>query len=164
MSIGENIKRVRKAKGFTQAKLAAKMGIPYQQISQYERGLVEPKFKTVCKIADALNACITDFYDDSEISAMSEEKTDKVIEHDYSVMEKEIADLKEHIMIIEDIIGADKENNKSLFTPEFIELCKIARKSDPLDLMYVTALLKHLYRREHNTQQNEDTQDHTEND
>lgn len=38
-------------------KLAAKMGIPYQQISQYERGLVEPKFKTVCKIADAIN-CI----------------------------------------------------------------------------------------------------------
>ena len=54
MTIGERIKEFRLKAGLTQSELAAKLGIPYQSIGQWERGLRSPKIETLQKIAEAL--------------------------------------------------------------------------------------------------------------
>lgn len=54
-SIGENIRRVRKAAGMTQEELAAKAGMYKGSIAQYERGLRSPKNEYIKKIASALD-------------------------------------------------------------------------------------------------------------
>ena len=55
MTVGERIKAARKKAGMTQKELADKLGIPYQGISQYERGIRNPKIDTLVKIADILD-------------------------------------------------------------------------------------------------------------
>lgn len=55
MKSGERIKKVRLEKGITQTELAQKLGIPYQSIGQWERGIRNPKRETLQKIADALD-------------------------------------------------------------------------------------------------------------
>ena len=54
MTIGERIKELRKQQGMTQSDLAKKLGIPYQSIGQWERGIRTPKFNTISRIIDAL--------------------------------------------------------------------------------------------------------------
>ena len=58
MTIGERIKEFRLRAGLTQSELAEKLGIPYQSIGQWERGLRSPKIETLQKIADALNVSL----------------------------------------------------------------------------------------------------------
>ena len=53
-SIGENIRRARKAAGMTQEELAAKAGMYKGSIAQYEQGLRNPKKEYIQKIASAL--------------------------------------------------------------------------------------------------------------
>ena len=55
MSIGENIRRIRKDKKLTQKELGEKLeGISQQQIGQWENGIKIPKLETIQKIATAL--------------------------------------------------------------------------------------------------------------
>lgn len=54
MTTGQRLKMARKKAGLTQAELAAKLNIPYQSISQWERDLRQPKAETLEKIAEAL--------------------------------------------------------------------------------------------------------------
>lgn len=54
MSIGKNIKKFRKERGFTQKKLGELSGINEVQIRQYELGKANPKTETLEKIASAL--------------------------------------------------------------------------------------------------------------
>lgn len=59
MSIGENIKRLRKEKNITQKELGERMGgISQQQIGQWENGNKYPKLETIRKIAAALQVTI----------------------------------------------------------------------------------------------------------
>ena len=58
MTVGERIKAARKKAGMTQKELADKLGIPYQGISQYERGIRNPKIDTLVKIADSLGVTL----------------------------------------------------------------------------------------------------------
>lgn len=55
MTIGENIKRIRKEKHLSQRELGEKLGISQQMIGQYENNPTPPKLETVQKIAEALN-------------------------------------------------------------------------------------------------------------
>ena len=52
--IGENLKRARKNKGWTQEQTAEMTGISSVMLSQYERGVRNPKLDIIRKIADAL--------------------------------------------------------------------------------------------------------------
>ena len=54
MHTGELIKQARIAQGLTQADLAERLNVTPQAISQYERGVKNPKIETVKKIATAL--------------------------------------------------------------------------------------------------------------
>lgn len=61
MTIGENIKHIRKQKGLTQKQLSELSGINESQIRRYELGLnnSNPKIETVQKIAAALNVPVS---------------------------------------------------------------------------------------------------------
>lgn len=59
-TIGQRIAEERKKAGMTQAQLAAKLNVTPQNISQYERGIKNPKIGTLNKIANALGVPITE--------------------------------------------------------------------------------------------------------
>jgi DNA-binding XRE family transcriptional regulator len=56
--LAKNIKRYRKEVGFTQDELADKIGVNQKTVSFYESDLKTPGFKTVVKIAKALDVSI----------------------------------------------------------------------------------------------------------
>lgn len=62
LTIGENIKKYRKAKGFTQKELAESVGVAAITIQQYERNVREPKMDTVVRLAQALGISVADLY------------------------------------------------------------------------------------------------------
>ncbi|MFP4616230.1 MAG: helix-turn-helix domain-containing protein [Thiohalorhabdus sp.] len=53
--IGSLVRRTRKARGFTQAQLGAKVGLRQATISQIENGSPEAKLETILKILGALD-------------------------------------------------------------------------------------------------------------
>ena len=55
MTIGDNIKKYRIERGYTQKQLGEKCGMSEAMIRQYELGLRKPKLENRKKIADALN-------------------------------------------------------------------------------------------------------------
>lgn len=60
MTIGENIKRIRKEKNLTQKKLGEMCGIAEPTIRKYESNKLNPKIETIDKIASALGVNIVD--------------------------------------------------------------------------------------------------------
>ena len=58
--VGENIKRIRNERGFTQKELSKKIGTTQQNLAQYENGKRNPKIETIYKIADALEVDISE--------------------------------------------------------------------------------------------------------
>ncbi len=69
MNVGERIRAIRIKKGMTQQAVADAIGITYQNISQYERGIRKPKSSTLRKIAQALDVDIWELiqFDDIEM-------------------------------------------------------------------------------------------------
>ncbi len=66
MSIGENIRRIRKENKMTQKELGEKLGgISQQQIGQWENGDKNPKIETIQKIALALHVTLRDLMPDT---------------------------------------------------------------------------------------------------
>lgn len=61
MSMGQQIKAMRRFRGMTQANLADKLGVEYQTVQAWERGTRNPKFETLQKIAEALHTPIGTF-------------------------------------------------------------------------------------------------------
>jgi transcriptional regulator with XRE-family HTH domain len=56
--IGLRLKTVRKEAGLTQQQLAKRLGIPYQSVGQWERGIRNPKIETLQAIADAIGVSL----------------------------------------------------------------------------------------------------------
>ena len=54
MSIGNRIKTIRKARGWTQTQLAKKSGVATITVSQYETGKRQPRLEQLQSIAEAL--------------------------------------------------------------------------------------------------------------
>lgn len=59
-TFGKNLQQLRKAKGFTQAKLAELAGVHEKHISKLELGTYTPSFNTLNKIIKVLNISIED--------------------------------------------------------------------------------------------------------
>ncbi|MBA3070762.1 MAG: helix-turn-helix transcriptional regulator [Nitrospirae bacterium] len=70
--IGSLIRIVRKAAGLSQMKLAEKVGISYQQIQKYEKGVSEISVLRLSQIAHALNIPLSRFVLDEERMMVSE--------------------------------------------------------------------------------------------
>ena len=62
MSIGKNIAKYRKAKGFTQEELGAKLGVTNQAVSKWESEVSMPDIMLLPEIATALNITLDDLY------------------------------------------------------------------------------------------------------
>lgn len=59
-TIGEKIKKARKASNLTQTELAKRLGVSQQMIAAYENGKRNPKAETLLTIATALNVPVFD--------------------------------------------------------------------------------------------------------
>ncbi len=60
--VGKNIKTIRKAKKWTQAQLAEKVGLEPVSIARIETGLNFPKEENLTSIAKALNVSVSDLF------------------------------------------------------------------------------------------------------
>lgn len=63
-AIGENIRKIRKAKKMTMKELGEKIGVSEQAIGNYERGDREPTIDVLIKISDALEVSLFDILGD----------------------------------------------------------------------------------------------------
>ena len=70
MTVSEKIQEARSKTGLTQQQLADAIGTTTQNISQYERGVRNPKIETLRKIADALGVPVAEFLDE-ELTSMT---------------------------------------------------------------------------------------------
>lgn len=68
MTSGEKIKAIRIAKGMTQKQVAEKCKMADSAIRKYESGKVDPKPKTIQRIADALGVPASDLFDDDYVN------------------------------------------------------------------------------------------------
>lgn len=59
--MGQQIKKARQAKNWTQKQLASKLGVATGTIQQYELGKRQPRFEQLTAIADALDVNIVDW-------------------------------------------------------------------------------------------------------
>ncbi len=58
--LGRRIREIRMSKGFTQEKLGSKADISYKFVGEIERGMQNPSFDTLEKIANALDVELFD--------------------------------------------------------------------------------------------------------
>lgn len=85
MSIGENIKRLRKSRKMTQIELAQNLGKSESIVRKYESGSVQPSVEILYHIADILNADIWDIInkDDNIPINISNEQVEKIKKSSY---------------------------------------------------------------------------------
>lgn len=87
MSIGENIRKIRKSKGLTQKELGELLGKTQQFIAKLEKDMHSPNFTTLHKIAAALDVSIYDLQGASwmnkaaELNRTHKEKTQVLLDH-----------------------------------------------------------------------------------
>lgn len=55
MALGDRIRGLREKQNLTQKALADKLGIPHQNLSNYERGFRQPDYETLIAISDFFN-------------------------------------------------------------------------------------------------------------
>ena len=68
MTVGENIKRIRKERHLSQRELGEKLGISQQMVGQYENNPTPPKLETLQKIATALKVPVSELDDRAKSS------------------------------------------------------------------------------------------------
>ena len=85
---GENLKTIRKTKGYTQEELAIKIHVVRQTISKWEKGLSVPDAEILSKLADVLEINVSELLG-SEIK----EETDK------NEIAKQLAKISEQLAV-----------------------------------------------------------------
>ena len=88
MSIGEEIRRIRKELGLTQKELAAKIGLATGTIQQYELNKRSPSLNQIIKIADVLDIPILEFF-----PSANNELTRYIYEQGFCESQDELRDL-----------------------------------------------------------------------
>ena len=66
VTTGQRIKAARKAANMTQGDVAFKMRVTGDCISKWERGFRDPKYNTLCRIADSLGVDVSNLLPGSE--------------------------------------------------------------------------------------------------
>jgi len=82
----ENLKTMRKAKGYTQEELAIKLNVVRQIVSKWEKGLSVPDADVLCKIADVL---------DTDVSTLLGEEI--IAETDKNAVAQQLAKINEQL-------------------------------------------------------------------
>ena len=73
-SIGEFIRQIRKSSGLSQMQLAEKIGISYQQLQKYEKGINNLSLSRLKQISGALGVSVNLFLDEEGPLVSSEQK------------------------------------------------------------------------------------------
>ncbi len=71
-AIGALIRQLRKSSGMSQMQLAEKIGVSYQQVQKYEKGINRLSISRLKQIAGALGVMVNVFLDDVEPLAVGE--------------------------------------------------------------------------------------------
>lgn len=98
MTIGENIRRIRKENGLTQKQLGERLNMTQSAIGQFENDKTSPKIETIDKIASALGVNIVDIM---ERFTMEQYKTTS----EYQRLKKSVHAQEGIIAILADIYG-----------------------------------------------------------
>lgn len=99
INIGENIKKSRLEKGWTQEELAAYTGVSLQAVSKWERGVSYPDIELLPLIARSLNISIDELLSfdldltENEVKSLVEKAVDKYVEKGFEVGYKFVEDL-----------------------------------------------------------------------
>ena len=75
--LNDNIKSLRKQKGYTQEELAARINVVRQTVSKWEKGFSVPDAEALQRLADVLEVDIKELLG---APAVSEQKSDEVVE------------------------------------------------------------------------------------
>jgi transcriptional regulator with XRE-family HTH domain len=70
--IGIEIKRIREAHGMSQMDLAEQVGVSFQQIQKYEKGINKISAERIQQIAKALGTSVSTFFEKERVSMVSE--------------------------------------------------------------------------------------------
>lgn len=70
--IGAEIKRIRKALGMSQMRLAEEVGVSFQQIQKYEKGINKISIEMIQQIARALGVSVNTFFEMEKAPIVSE--------------------------------------------------------------------------------------------
>ncbi|MBU5635900.1 helix-turn-helix domain-containing protein [Geomonas sp. Red69] len=76
--MGENIRSLRHAKGWSQEELGEQAGLSYKFIGEIERGAVNPSLDSLAKIANALTINLAKLFLDRGLIVLSPEEVAKV--------------------------------------------------------------------------------------
>lgn len=67
--VGKQIRDLRKGVGFTQDELAAKVGVPSNTVSRWEKAIYKPKLKDLDMLADVFGVTVSAFFPQPETAA-----------------------------------------------------------------------------------------------
>ncbi len=70
--IGIDIKRIREARGMSQMELAEQVGVSFQQIQKYEKGINRISAERIQQIAKALGTSVNTFFEKEKVPMVSE--------------------------------------------------------------------------------------------
>ena len=101
----DNLKRIRKEKGFSQEQLAVKLNVVRQTVSKWEKGLSVPDADLLMKLAEVLDVTVDDLLGKKIDIADDENKTDKLslelakLNERLDIYENKLSKLKKKIII-----------------------------------------------------------------
>ena len=119
MDVGREIRRLREARGWSQAKLAGDTGMGVSGISQIETGARNPSAVTLSKIAGALGVEVGDLFPKAQSPLPFEEATGRSPEERIEISNS-LAEAIENLSImhrgtLEGLVGAPAEEIMGLF-------------------------------------------------
>lgn len=88
--LNENIKALRKAKGWSQEELAIKLNVVRQTVSKWEKGMSVPDAGMLIKIADALDTTVNTLLGEA-VDEVEEQETVKTIAAKLELMNEQFA-------------------------------------------------------------------------
>lgn len=77
MSLGNRINYFRQRKNMTQEQLAEQMNVTRQTVSNWERGINEPDFAGLCRLAEVLGVTLNDFAADDSTTPVASGQTEE---------------------------------------------------------------------------------------
>ena len=101
----ENLKKLRKEKGYTQEELAAKVGVVRQTVSKWEKGLSVPDADILCKIAEILDTDINILLSDEitvdvdNFNGFNNNSNKKKNINDNNIVEEQLTKISEQLAI-----------------------------------------------------------------
>lgn len=97
MKLGDRLRLLRKRKGLTQTEFAERMGIPNQNVSNYERDFRQPDYETLKRFADYFEVSTDYLLGLTEIPA-GPDKTEVLSSKDEKDMAKRMAKMKRDLI------------------------------------------------------------------